>query len=277
MPGPGDSIRAALIGLVRRGPRTVLWGTDVAGFANNLYLWLSAATAQRSGVDTYVLRRDGMAPWLTQMPAVEELLTIHAEHVKFIDQRDLGHHQVFGEDFRAADLRRFIEDFLLPSPLLAGLRADDDPTRVVLNVRRGDYYSDPVYRGQFSFDVVEYVRAALDVARRQHPVESVHVVSDDIGWCRDRLDWLSVQNATTFAEPGQPVSHFRQVAGASRLILANSTFSYWAGYISNVVHSTDPARVIAPWFHNRLARQGAAWQLDPQWTVIRDIRGGWDA
>jgi hypothetical protein len=277
VPGPSDSMRAALIGLVRRGSRTVLWGTDVAGFANNLYLWLCAATSQRSGDATYVLRREGMATWLKQMPAVDEFLTIDKQHVRFVDQRDLGHHQVYGVDFGAVDLRRFIEEFLLPSPLLQGLPRDDGPRRVVLNVRRGDYYSDPVYRGQYSFDIVEYVRSALEVARRQHPVDSVHVVSDDIGWCRDRLGWLSTDSTTTFAEPGQPVNHFREVAGASRLILANSTFSYWAAYVSNVVHGTDPARVIAPWFHNRLSRHGAAWQLDPRWTVIKEIRGGWDA
>lgn len=274
--GLSDSIRSALIGLVRRGPRTVLWGTDVAGFANNLYLWLAAATSQRSGHDTFVLRRQGMSPWLAQMPSVDELLTIGAEHVRFVDQRDLGHHQVYGVDFSGADLERFIGDFLLPSPLLRDL-PHDDPSRVVVNVRRGDYYSDPIYRGQYSFDVVEYVRTALEVARRQQAVDSVHVVSDDIAWCEDRLGWLSEGYATTFAEPGQPVSHFREVASASRLILANSTFSYWGAYVSNVVHSAEPARVIAPWFHNRMARQGAAWQLDPRWTVIREIRGGWDA
>lgn len=276
MPGPGDSIRAALIGLVRRGHRTVLWGTDVAGFANNLYLWQRAAASQRAGGEAYVLRRAGMQPWLAEMPAVEELLTIDRDHVRFVDRRDLGHHQVYGEDFDPVDQQRFIEDFLLPAPLLAGLLPDDDPHRVVLNVRRGDYYSDPVYRGQYSFDVVEYVRTAMQVARRQHPVDRVHVVSDDIGWCRDRLSWLSSECATTFAEPGRPASHFRQVAGASRLILANSTFSYWGAYVS-VVNGADPSRVIAPWFHNRLARGGAAWQLDPRWTVISEVRGGWDA
>lgn len=59
--------------------------------------------------------------------------------------------------------------------------------------------------------------------------------------------------------------------------MTNSTFSYWCAYISNVLHRDNYAEVYAPWFHARTIDGGRAYQLDPRWSVITDIPGGWDS
>lgn len=39
---------------------------------------------------------------------------------------------------------------------------------ITLNVRRGDYFSDPQVRGLFSFDQIAFIDEVLDRRRAQH-------------------------------------------------------------------------------------------------------------
>jgi hypothetical protein len=134
----------------------------------------------------------------------------------------------------------------------------------VINVRRGDYYSNPGLRERYGFDQLGYARAALAQVGN---VERALVVSDDPDWCRENL--LEIVEATSdvvhFAER-DPVSNFKAVAGASRIIGMNSTFTYWGAYISGVVHPSPV--VVMPRFHGRLALGTDAHQLDPRWIAI---------
>jgi hypothetical protein len=131
--------------------------------------------------------------------------------------------------------------------------------------------------------VVEYVRVAVELAAEMKPVRSILLVSDDLDWCRLKLGRLSEVAPLRFPPAGASViEQLALLATARRLVLANSTFSYWGGYLSNRVqvgHGGGPnyADVIAPRFHNRQVRGGAAWQHDPRWSVVEDIPGGWDA
>ena len=48
----------------------------------------------------------------------------------------------------------------------------------------------------------------------------------------------------------------------------------WGGYLSTWRFG-QPEQVVAPWFHIRTDLSGAAWQLDPRWSIVRDIPSGW--
>ena len=51
---------------------------------------------------------------------------------------------------------------------------------LTLNVRRGDYYSNPHHRPEFAIDLAAYLRLAVASAlAADGPVRRVHVVSDD--------------------------------------------------------------------------------------------------
>ena len=147
---------------------------------------------------------------------------------------------------------------------------------MTVNVRRGDYYSEPHWRELYGFDVAAYVRLAVEGSLRQAPIDIVRVVSDGPDWCREHLAFLREYAEVEFQSPTDgPTENLIQLASADRLILANSTFSYWAAYISNVWHGDNHDRTWAPWFHRRDFLNGGAWQLDPRWSVVRDIPGGW--
>ena len=246
---------------LRRGDRTVIM-TPPAGlrFGNWLYLWLNAHERSRNGAPTLVLYVPAMEPWLEAFPALRSL-TIARDRMRFHDRREWDEqswHQKFGDDFSRAALRAFIAEML--APFIRPDRTD----AVVLNIRRGDYYSNPGLRERYGFDQLGYLSSALQATGIS---ERALVVSDDMDWCRENLDSLIRQShqEVDYAEPGA-VSNFTAIAAARTLIGTNSTFSYWGGYIADALH--EDAMIVMPRFHARIDENTDAYQLDPEWTII---------
>lgn len=254
-------VRTVTTDAFRRGDRSVVM-TPPAGlrFGNWLYLWLDAHARTRLGHPTLVLEAPGMAEWLTAFPRLRDF-TIARDDLQFHDRREwdeFSWRQRFGVDFARDELDAFVRDALLPHV------TPDTTGTLVINVRRGDYYARPELRERYGFDQVGYVTAALG---EFDDVDHALVISDDVQWCRENLE--SIVRATgadvAYAEPGA-VQNFLAVAGASRIVGTNSTFTYWAAYVAGVVH--EEVRVVMPRFHARMAGSSDAHQLDPLWTAI---------
>lgn len=266
---------------VRHGSRTVLWTQPTAHLGNFLYEWMHTYCWQRQGMDILCLRTPPMEPWVTVFGEPALALLVAPAELRLSDRRELGLHNEFGEGFGLSDLDTFIEGFIVPS---GAVDPDSVPSRlrtgtdgVVLNVRRGDYFTDPENRAKYAFDVDEYLIDALAASRRAGgDIKKMVVVSDGIEWCRENLAWLAEHcEELVWEDEGlPPEAHLAILANAPRLILTNSTFSYWGGYLSRWRFG-DPRQIVAPWFHIRTELGGAAWQLDPDWTVVRDIPSGW--
>lgn len=229
-------------------------------FGNWLYLWLDAHQRTAQGTPTFVREVAGMAEWFDVFPGLRPL-TIGDADIRFHDRRSwepATFRQRFGVDYSRDALQAFVRDVLAPR-IPAG-PAD----RLVINVRRGDYYSTPLKAAHYGFDQVGYVRAALSLI---DSVDDVLVVSDDDVWCRENLDDVLRERASTisYATP-DPAANFRAVAGARRIIGMNSTFTYWAAYIADAMN--DDAQIIMPTFHGRFGSSSAADQLDPAWTAL---------
>lgn len=253
----GDAIfatKSAMARPFRIGSRFVLWTSGGLGFGNFLYLWLRAHNEQSAGRNFRVLLTEPMRPWVERFPAVRELVLERSE-VRAFDKRDWSSadlSQRFGADYTRDQLYSFITSRILDAPVMQDL---PDPGTVV-NVRRGDYYSVPEFRSLYSMDLVRYTAEALELTG----ADRVTVVSDDPEWCREHLDLPSPVFAIA-----DPVENFRLVCGASTLVGTNSTFSYWGGYIGDIVRT--PHTVVMPAFHSRRSAYPAD-QLDPLWSVI---------
>lgn len=284
MPG-ARTIAALALGPVRRG-RRVAWTPEFMGLGNLLLLAMWAHEGTLSGEPRWIRSTAKLEPWLEVFPGLRQVVLLPGE-VRFTDRRVSPwshaarangqdgavplHEQV---DIDAVE--RFIRDVILPGSGLqrdgAHLRADE----LVVNVRRGDYYSDPEIRAQYGFDVASYVRVAVDSSvDRDGSPSGIVVVSDDIAWCRASLAWLVEVAPTRFAETAGAVEDFDIVSRGRRVVVSNSTFSYWAAHVGNVLHDDNHAEVWAPRFFDRTQNGGRSWLLDPRWSVVEDLPSGW--
>lgn len=260
---------------MRSGPRTVIWPEPKIYLGNFLYHWLQVHLRRGAGRDVVCLETEPMRGWIRYFPGVEPTL-VTRDQVRMRDRREVGFFQAWGLHYRPPELDAFV-DFLLDTTTLPLVVAPADPGRVVVNVRRGDYFH-PQFIHRYSFNVAEYIEVAIHrAAILGGPVTSIHVVSDDIPWCRDNLMWLGQDGATlTYQlEDSTPADDFVTLAAARRLILGNSTFGYWAAHFSSRLHRDNDADIVVPWFHDRTVWEGGSYHLNPAWTVIRHLPHGW--
>lgn len=279
-PNAGDTlvarIRGRVVEVVRSGPRTVVL-TAFPGprLGNVLYFWLQAHRRSRPGRPWLVQVPPEVVPWLDDLPALRDW---SVERPATRDRRTWPPPRLwqrFGEDFTRADVDAFVRETILDSPLLRDAPAAP-AGRVVVNVRRGDYYSDPKHRAHYAMDIPAYVREGLRRCAARAPIGSILVVSDDPAWCATHLADLGADHGAEvrIAPRATPAEHFVTLATAERLVGANSTFSYWAGHVLTT-RLAGSGHVVMPRFHARHVGDGRADQLDPSWDVVEELPGGW--
>lgn len=265
------------------GRRQVNWTPDFMGFGNQLYLWAWAHQHRAAAQEPKVLITDKARYWLAQVPTFAERFLIERHDVRFLDNR--GHY--WAEPLRyTGDKRGFTEasraefiQALRSEPLLTGVgsgpTASDDC--LTINVRRGDFYSDH-FRSEHGMDVVGYLRLAVEgaVADAGAPAR-IHVVSDDLAWCHEHLDWLTdhAPSVTTPDAGTPPAEQWRQICSARRLIVTNSTFSLWGAFVSNVVHGDNRGLIWAPAFFQKRYGGGRCFEYDADWRFVDELPGGW--
>lgn len=267
---------------VTRTDRVVKDLPDWAGFGNQLFFFLWADTQRHRGVDFRLVRSRRSTPWLEHFPLLASELTIDRREVRLTDRRDsttwrtLSTIDTPGTPSRA-DVARFIRTYLMPSG--AFNPCAELAEGLTLNVRRGDYYSDPQVRGLFSFDQIAYIQVVLEGLRALgRSPEDIRVVSDDIAWCQARLQHLTEWTTSLrFLDTGDPLSDLRTVACSRELIIMNSSFSIWSAYISNYLYGDNQEQIHVPAFGTR-PFDGTPWpSIDPRWDVVPTIPGGWDS
>lgn len=115
-----------------------------------------------------------------------------------------------------------------------------------LHVRRGDFVTHPVSGAFHGVCAIEYYDAALKlVLARLGPDVELFVFSDDMRWTRENIRFPV---ATTYVDwnAERNFEDLRLMSYCDALVIANSSFSWWAGWLNQ---STEKL-VIAPrrWF-----------------------------
>lgn len=235
--------------MVRRQEPFVLWGNEPMNGGNYLFLWATAWSRQQWAGERWLVRhKPKMEPWLREFPGLEAL-TVRESDIGWRQRRTVEWGQHAGRDFFLPDLKEFARRVLLDGSLFAERWDSVVPDATVINVRRGDYYSNPVHHARYGMDIEGYVRVALERHVPEHDGPVVFV-SDDPDWCREHLShlvpWTEPQ---TLPDPHDMFQDLAQLSHARHLVLANSTFSYWGGYIaSSRPPGQRPRRIIAPMF-----------------------------
>lgn len=100
---------------------------------------------------------------------------------------------------------------------------------VCVSIRRGDFFSEK-FRDIRAICDEEYFRKAIDVMKTMVPNAIFVFFSDEIDWVKDNYDF----GVPSLYETGNDgvAEKLRLMAGCKHFILSNSTFSWWAQYLS---------------------------------------------
>lgn len=122
--------------------------------------------------------------------------------------------------------------------------------QVAIHVRRGDYVGNSFY---VDLSETPYYEQAM----MEFPDADFLVFSDDISWCKKQPIFAGCE----FSEGHTEVEDLNLMASCTGHIIANSSFSWWAAYLS-----PNGGKVIAPklWYADSVERT----KCPPHWKRI---------
>lgn len=128
-----------------------------------------------------------------------------------------------------------------------------------VHVRRGDYVSNAKYNAIFGICSEKYYRHGIELLSQALPVV---IVSDDVAWATEFAESIGPRLAPITISTG--TDHFKDLAtlaGASELVLSNSTFSWWGAFLGRANKTICPT----PWFTDQSRDRGLA---RPEWVQV---------
>lgn len=144
------------------------------------------------------------------------------------------------------------------------------PNTVGLHVRRGDYIDNPLYT---NLGVRYYEKALKRLKKLKFDI--VIITSNDIEWCKTHMAHLPYK--LVFSPLNEAGDDLLLLARCKNLVLANSSFSWWAAYLNFLKFANGTVFVPRPWYRP----SGAFYHLNsdemylPHWKVIDvDISDG---
>lgn len=105
------------------------------------------------------------------------------------------------------------------------------PESVAVHVRRGDYVSDEGSAATFGALDPDYYRHAAALVLEQRPNAEFFVFSDEPEWCRQSLDLPGPMHL--ISGENEPFEDLMLMGACSDVIVANSTFSWWGGWLAD--------------------------------------------
>lgn len=111
---------------------------------------------------------------------------------------------------------------------------------ICITIRRGDFVDNPEFKKVHYICDSKYFYKAIDEMKSKVENPVFIVFSDDIDWVKNNMDF----GVQAFYEDGtDPIwEKLRLMSACKHFIISNSTFSWWAQYLS----SNDKKVVIAP-------------------------------
>lgn len=118
---------------------------------------------------------------------------------------------------------------------------------VSLHVRRSDYVSNIHTNKVHGICKINYYKKAINYVSKNISNPVFYIFSDDLCWCKENFNFL--RNKVFVFDTKSAVEDFELLKSCKHNIIANSSFSWWAGWLNT---NTDKI-VICPrnWFNDR--------------------------
>jgi len=124
---------------------------------------------------------------------------------------------------------------------------------VGIHVRRGDYVGNTFHADLMKTDYYQRAMALF-------PDRNFKVFSDDITWCKQQEIFKDCFMSTNNNE----IDDINELAGCEGIIMANSSFSFWAAYLSTALSHNIVAPKEEIWFNDGVIRT----HLPDTWNKI---------
>lgn len=103
---------------------------------------------------------------------------------------------------------------------------------VCISIRRGDYITNETVNRRMNICSRDYFKEAVSLLNSKINNPVYIVFSDDVSWCRKNIDFIR-DNECYFETGNDPVwEKLRLMYSCKHFIISNSTFSWWAQYLS---------------------------------------------
>lgn len=133
---------------------------------------------------------------------------------------------------------------------------------VVIHVRLGDYINNDLFSSIYNHLNLDYYTLSLS---RFNGIEKIFVISNDIDLAKSTFP-AKINNATLeFVKSSNAIEDFCLMSIAKNNVIANSTFSWWASYLTR----KQKLKVIAParWYINDDKNSSVRIHVD-SWELI---------
>ena len=120
--------------------------------------------------------------------------------------------------------------------------------RIAIHLRFGDYSDDPRTKSVHGLTSTKYFEQAINSLRSSEYLDTpILVITDDHNQATDFISRLSYSSIMNITSNPNPIDDLTEICRSSHVVITNSTFSWWGGWIANKVHSS---KVIypRPWF-----------------------------
>lgn len=127
-----------------------------------------------------------------------------------------------------------------------GLFENGDDTAIFMHVRRGDYTLSHIHYLQEP----AYYEVAISHIAQHRTVSKIHIISDDIEWCKAQRWNLHSAIVVYIDEPDELCCLAFMALCRGGAVIANSTFSWWGALVGDSRHVCYPSRWIRETVHD---------------------------
>lgn len=102
---------------------------------------------------------------------------------------------------------------------------------ICVSIRRGDFTAD-CYKNEFLVCTLDYYMKGVRYILEKHPDSLILLCSDDVEWCKNNVCF---DTDNVIFEPAgiSPSETFSLMISCHHFVISNSTFHFWAQFVSN--------------------------------------------
>jgi hypothetical protein len=160
------------------------------------------------------------------------------KYVKEIDECKLGFYlDGYWQNPKYFELykRQLCEDFVpvedISKQAIEWLKKIKETNSISLHVRRGDYVQNVHTNSVHGTCSLNYYRDAIEHIQQKIDFPVFYIFSDDMHWCKDNIDFIN--NVNFVDDTNTAIDDLMLMKNCKANIIANSTFSWWAAWLSN--------------------------------------------